>query len=412
MKNQIKNKNWRKVKLGDIAEKIDYGYTASAIQDPVGPKFLRITDIVPDIINWDSVPYCRINEQKFQKYKLENGDIIIARTGATTGYAKQFKDNRDTIFASYLVRVRPSKDVNTKFVGLIVQSDAYKDFIKLNLTGAAQPQANAKILTSFKFLLPPFSTQKQIADILSAYDELIENNTKRIKILEEIAQTIYKEWFIKFNFPVELVKSEKLKVKSKKNVGYKKAGGKMINSKTEFGKIPEGWEVKEVGDIIRRVQSGKKYNNKTVSKKGKVPVLDQGKSGIIGYHNDEPGVIASEDNPIIVFANHTCYQNLIMFPFSAIQNILPFYPSDDYPRSIYWLHWATKDLIELSDYKGHWPEFIKKVVVVPTQKISENFEQKITSIIIEKLKLENINQKLRQARDLLLPKLISGQIEV
>jgi type I restriction enzyme S subunit len=227
-----------------------------------------------------------------------------------------------------------------------------------------------------------------------------------------MAQAIYKEWFIKFNFPVELVKSEKLKVKSKKNVGYKKAGGKMINSKTEFGKIPEGWEVKEVGDIIRRVQSGKKYNNKTVSKKGKVPVLDQGKSGIIGYHNDEPGVIASEDNPIIVFANHTCYQNLIMFPFSAIQNILPFYPSDDYPRSIYWLHWATKDLIELSDYKGHWPEFIKKVVVVPTQKISENFEQKITSIIIEKLKLENINQKLRQARDLLLPKLISGQIEV
>ena len=404
MKNQIKNKNWRMVKLGDIAEKIDYGYTASAIQDPVGPKFLRITDIVPDIINWDSVPYCRIDEQKFQKYKLENGDIIIARTGATTGYAKQFKDNRDTIFASYLVRVRPSKDVDTKFMGLIVQSDAYKDFIKLNLTGAAQPQANAKILTSFKFLLPPFSTQKQIADILSAYDELIENNMKRIKILEEIAQAIYKEWFVYFRFP-----------------GYKKI--KMVDpvrnsisngagSKTEFGKIPEGWEVKEVGDIIRRVQSGKKYNNKTVSKKGKVPVLDQGKSGMIGYHNDEPGVIASEDNPIIVFANHTCYQNLIMFPFSVIQNILPFYPSDDYPRSIYWLHWATKDLIELSDYKGHWPEFIKKAVVVPTQKISENFEQKITSIIIEKLKLENINQKLRQARDLLLPKLISGEIEV
>jgi type I restriction enzyme S subunit len=85
-------KGWKKVKLGEICKDISYGYTASAKSNPLGPKFLRITDIVQERINWDEVPYCKIDEKKAEKYKLKIGDIVIARTGATTGYNKIIRD--------------------------------------------------------------------------------------------------------------------------------------------------------------------------------------------------------------------------------------------------------------------------------------------------------------------------------
>jgi type I restriction enzyme, S subunit len=225
------------VQLSKISEAIEYGYTASAVKEPIGPKFLRITDIVPDNIDWMEVPYCQIEESKKEKYILKSGDIVIARTGATTGYAKYLKNPPPSIFASYLVRVRVKKGVDSRYVGLVVQSDSYKKFIKTNMGGAAQPNANAKVLTSFPVPLPSLSTQKKIAAILSAYDDLIENNLRRIKILEEMAQTLYGEWFVKFRFP-----------------GHQKV--KMVDS--PLGKIPEGWEAKRLGDIAEDMRRGVK----------------------------------------------------------------------------------------------------------------------------------------------------------
>ncbi len=86
---------WKTITLGKISTDISYGYTASASQEECGPKFLRITDIVPDRINWNTVPYCSIEDKKIEKYNLEAGDIVIARTGATTGYNKLNPEKRD-----------------------------------------------------------------------------------------------------------------------------------------------------------------------------------------------------------------------------------------------------------------------------------------------------------------------------
>jgi type I restriction enzyme S subunit len=146
---------WEVKKLKDICGQINYGYTASSDQEPIGPKFLRITDIVPYMIDWDSVPYCEIQDSKLEKYRLSEGDIVIARTGATTGYAKRInKKHPESVFASYLVRIRTRDDYDNHYVGLVVESDEYKHFIKANIGGAAQPQANAQILSSFIILLP------------------------------------------------------------------------------------------------------------------------------------------------------------------------------------------------------------------------------------------------------------------
>lgn len=119
---------WKEVKLSDICDTIQYGYTQSASTEKVGPKFLRITDIRNDFIDWDNVPYCQISSEDFQKYKLEEGDIVIARTGATTGINKYIDSNiPESVFASYLIRIKINKDNDPRFVGYVLSSKKYED---------------------------------------------------------------------------------------------------------------------------------------------------------------------------------------------------------------------------------------------------------------------------------------------
>src|SRR5713101_8616940 len=91
--------DWEVRKLRDVCVDVSYGYTASARRDRVGPKFLRITDIVHPIINWETVPYCKISDSDREKYKLESGDIVIARTGASTGANATIKEDIVAVFA-------------------------------------------------------------------------------------------------------------------------------------------------------------------------------------------------------------------------------------------------------------------------------------------------------------------------
>ena len=122
--------SWPLVALHDICS-TQYGYTASATHEPVGPKFLRITDIVKDSIDWASVPYCEINDSELEKYKLIRGDIVVARTGATTGYAKLIREDENSVFASYLVRLKVKKEkADPQFVGRLLESKIYKSFVR------------------------------------------------------------------------------------------------------------------------------------------------------------------------------------------------------------------------------------------------------------------------------------------
>lgn len=159
---------WRKSPLSELCELINYGYTESAVNEEIGPKFLRITDIVPSFINWDSVPYCKIEESKKEKFLLKEGDIVIARTGATVGYAKRInKRHPESVYASYLVRLRINSEIDNKIVGILLESDFYKEFVKSNISGAAQPNANAKVLTRFELLVAPKKIQQEFCDIIS-----------------------------------------------------------------------------------------------------------------------------------------------------------------------------------------------------------------------------------------------------
>jgi type I restriction enzyme S subunit len=159
---------WQMKSIADICESVNYGYTASAAREEVGPKFLRITDIVPALIDWENVPFCKIPEDNAPKYLLKHGDIVVARTGATTGYAKRLnKLHPNTVFASYLVRARAKVGVSNRMLGILMESDEYKQFIKTNLGGSAQPQANAVVLTSMNLAVPPSSIGEK-------FDRLVE----------------------------------------------------------------------------------------------------------------------------------------------------------------------------------------------------------------------------------------------
>ena len=188
---------WKLCTLGEISTDISYGYTASASKEECGPKFLRITDIVPDRINWDTVPYCSIEDKKIEKYNLETGDIVIARTGATTGYNKLIIKNNNSVFASYLIRYRINSEVaNPYYVAYNLQSYEWKGFVEGIIGGSAQPGANAKQFASFDLLLPPLKEQKAIAEVLSSLDDKIDLLHRQNKTLEALAQTLFREWFI------------------------------------------------------------------------------------------------------------------------------------------------------------------------------------------------------------------------
>src|SRR6266481_1608404 len=99
-------KNGWEIKELVAVSAINYGYTESASSEPVGPRFLRITDIQNDQVDWNSVPYCKIEPADLPKYRLANGDIVFARTGATTGKSFLVADPPEAVFASYLIRVQ------------------------------------------------------------------------------------------------------------------------------------------------------------------------------------------------------------------------------------------------------------------------------------------------------------------
>jgi type I restriction enzyme S subunit len=190
---------WKETTLADLCTDISYGYTESAKQEKVGPKFLRITDIASGRLEWDKVPYCPINESDFEKYKLLPGDIVIARTGATTGanYTIKESDPKDVVFASYLIRYKINPQIAYPYyIGQLLKSPNWSDYVDAIAGGSAQPGANAKQLGSFDIILPPLPEQKAIASILSCLDDKIDLLHRQNATLEKMAETLFRQWFV------------------------------------------------------------------------------------------------------------------------------------------------------------------------------------------------------------------------
>ncbi|MDG5853128.1 restriction endonuclease subunit S [Clostridium beijerinckii] len=174
--------NWAWSRLGEVCEKVQYGYTEKASIEKVGPQFLRITDIQENGVNWGLVPYCPISEKDYDKYKLDKGDIVIARTGATTGKNYIINDEIDSVFASYLIRMKINKRIYNKFVSYYMYSDLYWKQIMEEQKGIAQPGVNAQKLGALIFPIPPLEEQQRIVDRIESFFEKLD---KAKELIEE-----------------------------------------------------------------------------------------------------------------------------------------------------------------------------------------------------------------------------------
>ena len=146
---------WEVRVLGELCRKPQYGYTESAKDEPIGPKFLRITDINKKAwIEWRSVPHCEITEEDFGKYRLHESDVLIARM-ADPGHGCMIEESQCAVFASYLIRFRPLQRRYGRLLQYWLRSDPYWELVRGRGAGTTRVSLNAKVLSEFPLVVPP-----------------------------------------------------------------------------------------------------------------------------------------------------------------------------------------------------------------------------------------------------------------
>lgn len=152
------------ISIGEMCERPQYGFTASAALEPIGPKFVRITDLQDGKIDWVSVPFCKCEDP--EKYTLGESDILFARTGATTGKTYLVRNPQLAVFASYLIRLRPKPNIEAGYLYSFFQSDNYWSQISEEKEGSAQPNVNGEKLTALVIPKADPALQQAIADFI------------------------------------------------------------------------------------------------------------------------------------------------------------------------------------------------------------------------------------------------------
>jgi restriction endonuclease S subunit len=193
------NPNWPVKTLGDISE-IAYGYTESAKSEEVGPKFLRITDIKDRGVNWHEVPFCPIDTEQLKRHRLEDGDIVFARTGATTGKSFLVSEPPLAVCASYLIRLRIDKKmVSPDFLNLNFQTTGYWKQVNDGMSGAAQGGFNATKLGALEIPVPPLEEQKSIVLRLDSMraktSEMVVAYDAKLQAAKDLRQSILESAF-------------------------------------------------------------------------------------------------------------------------------------------------------------------------------------------------------------------------
>jgi type I restriction enzyme, S subunit len=324
--------------------------------------------------------------------KFQSGDVLFARITPSleNGKIAQYT-GKDGFYGfgstEFIVfRSRPGiSDPN--YLYYLSKTNIIRKPAEKSMFGASGRQrADINVVKEINVPIPPLSIQRKIAVILSAYDNLIENNTRRIHILEEMAQAIYREWFVHFRFP-----------------GHE--GVRMVDSGTELGEVPEGWEVKKLGEVIELAYGkGLKKNDRA---SGSIPVY--GSSGVIGYHDKHlvngPGIIVGRKGNVgSVFWSDQDYCPIDTTYFVRSNLSLQYIFYNLQHQNFLNTDAAVPGLSRNQAYS--------LLIIVPQEHLITKFEEFVTNVFTLTKNLRKKNSILINSRDLLLPKLISGEIEV
>jgi len=385
---------WQRVAIKEVYEGLFDGPHATPPTADEGPVFLGIKNITDDgHLLLSEVRH--IAEDDFPRWTKrvtpQAGDIVFTYEATLNRYAIIPPDFRGCL-GRRLALIRPNVElVDTRFLHYYFFSRDWRETIEANkLAGATVDRVPLTHFPNFPINLPPLATQRRIASILSTYDDLIENNTRRIAILEEMARRLYEEWFVHFRFP-----------------GHEDA----TFTETEHGRVPEGWEIKELGEVADVRWGDTNTTKKAYVDQGYTAYSAAGPDGFLPYHDfSRKGVVVS------AIGAHCGLTWFARGNWSCIKNTMRLWSSSDGLSDEY-LYFATEG-------KDTWPKrgaaqpFISqgdaraRKLIVPPEGVEGQFRRLAIPSLDFADNLRKKNTNLRTQRDLLLPKLVSGEIDV
>ena len=347
------------------------------------------------------------NEKEFEKFLLKKGQVSITKDsekandiGVSTYIEEDFQD---VVLGYHLALITPYKEkLDGKYLNYWFNISQAKRYFENNVGGSGQRfTLPLDVILSTPLCLPNIEKQKKISSILFSLDKKIQLLHQINDNLAELAKTIYDYWFVQFDFPDENGKP------------YKTSGGKMVYNDILKREIPEGWEVKRLGEILKKNETTIKINAKDYLSSGSIPIIDQSSDFICGYTNEISALIKASNIPAIIFGDHTRILKFIDFDFArgADGTQILFSNNEKMPQYLFY-HSLLK--IDLSNYgyARHFKFLKEQKILLSDRLIAEKFTDNVKTIY-EKIKINrNQIQHLQSLRDWLLPMLMNGQVSV
>jgi type I restriction enzyme S subunit len=379
--------------LADVCSLVTDGTHDTPRRVKLGYPLIKAKEIVGGRIDFETCD--QISEAEHLKVvarsKPEFGDTLFAHIGASLGEAAFVNTTREFSIKNIALFKPNHAIVDPRYLHYLVISPAFQAHAKGTKTGSAQPFLGLSQLRSHRIQYHrDMAIQRRIAVILSAYDELIENNQRRIKILEEIARSLYREWFVHFRFP-----------------GHEKV--KMVPS--PLGAIPQGWEVKKLGDIADLRWGDTTKTKASYVEEGFDAYSASGLDGMMDHYDfDRKGVVLSAigancGRTWFASGKWSCIKNTIRF-WSTSERISTEFLFIATLREDFWpRRGAAQPFISQGDAE-------EARVVCSDQATMNTFTAFADAALQQISSLVKLNANLRFTRDLLLPRLLSGAIEL
>jgi type I restriction enzyme, S subunit len=404
--------DWFTTKLKNLPIEIIDGdrsarYPKRAEFQSEGVLFLNTTNIVENRLELSEANF--VSPDKFaqmKKGRLRRSDIVMTTRGSV-GKVALFDCKHPTglINAQMLIVRSDGKAVDQKFLFYLLSSPLFQSKLRNFASGSAQPQIPIQDLREIEIALPRIKVQRKIAAILSAYDDLIENSKRRIRILEEMAQAIYREWFVHFRFP-----------------GHEKA--KMVDS--ALGTIPHGWEVRHLGDVALEVRRGidpgqvdpdTPYFGLEHLPRKSIALSEWGKASQV-----QSTKLAFKKGEILFGKIRPYFHKVGVAPVDGVcsSDTIVITPKSREHFSIVlacvsseeFVNHATQTSQGTKMPRANWEVLAKYPVHIPPQSLLYRFNQVLGENVDQIQNLIFRNRNLRCTRDLLLPKLMSGEVDV
>ncbi|WP_262152215.1 restriction endonuclease subunit S [Chryseobacterium foetidum] len=395
---------WKEVKLGEICNVINGFAFKSKDFVREGIPLVKIKELKDKRININHCDYLPTDFIVNEKFKVNKGDVLIALTGShitlpSSAVGRVCKSLIDkTLFLNQrvgrFVAFEDKCDLN--FLYFFLTSEDFFNNVGLLATGAAnQANISGEDVKTISINLPPLETQRKIANILSGYDDLIENNQKRIKILEEMAQQTYEEWFVRMRFP-----------------GYETA------IFDENG-LPKDWKTMKLGEFLD-FKKGKKIEEfLEVNEQGteKVLLLDSIESGNFKYTKIGKHELVKRGD-ILMLMDGARSSYVFQADNGIIGSTLAKIETKKIPASFMFFYFQNNlEWLQINNTGAAIPhanpKFIKSInFKLPNEKLFVDWQSFTEPILNNIWNLKDQNQSLREARDILLPRLMMGMIDV